>query len=79
MFTIACCIICSIWACISNTCSSVGGGGGLALLLSFVLIGGMVASVGYLIFVKRSEAEIAIEIKDFQLYASRYNDDCNFI
>jgi hypothetical protein len=32
-------------------------------------------SVGHLMIVKRFETEIAIEIKDSQLYASRYNDD----
>jgi hypothetical protein len=32
-----------------------------------------VASVSHLVFGKRFEIEI--EIKDFQLYASRYNDD----
>jgi hypothetical protein len=33
MFAIVYCMVCSIWACMINTCSSVGGGGGLALLL----------------------------------------------
>jgi hypothetical protein len=32
-------------------------------------------SVGHLMIVKRFETEIAIEIKDSQLYASRYNND----
>jgi hypothetical protein len=34
-----------------------------------------VASVGDLIIVKRFEIELKIEIKDSQLYASRYTDD----
>jgi TRAP-type C4-dicarboxylate transport system permease large subunit len=38
-----------------------------------VLIGDTVASVGHLMIVKRFEIEM--EIKDSQLYASRYNDD----
>jgi hypothetical protein len=42
-----------------------------------VLIGDIVASVGYLMIMKRfeTEVEIEIEIKDSQLYASRYNED----
>jgi hypothetical protein len=40
-----------------------------------VLMSGMVASLGHLMIVKRFETEIEIEIKDSQLYASRYNDD----
>jgi hypothetical protein len=40
-----------------------------------VLISDMVASVGHLMIVKRFE----IEIQDSQLYASRYNDDCDSI
>jgi hypothetical protein len=35
----------------------------------------MVASVGHLLTVKRFETEIEIEIKNSQLYGSRYNDD----
>jgi hypothetical protein len=38
-----------------------------------VLIGAIVVSVGHMMIMKRFETEI--EIKDFQLYASRYNDD----
>jgi hypothetical protein len=43
--------------------------------VDIVLIGVVVAvvSVSHLVIGKRSETEI--EIKDFQLYASRYNDD----
>jgi hypothetical protein len=42
-----------------------------------VLIGDIVASVGHLMIMKRFETkvEIEIEIKDSQLYASRYNED----
>jgi hypothetical protein len=42
-----------------------------------VLIGAIVVSVGHVMIVKRFETEIetGIEIKDSQLYASRYNDD----
>jgi hypothetical protein len=40
-----------------------------------VHVGTTVASVGHLIFVKRFETELKIEIKDSQLYASRYTDD----
>jgi hypothetical protein len=40
-----------------------------------VLIGTTVASVGHLMIVKRFETEIDIEIRDSQLYASRYTDD----
>jgi hypothetical protein len=42
-----------------------------------VLIGDIVASVGHLMIMKRfeTEVEIEIEIKDSQLYASRYNED----
>jgi hypothetical protein len=36
---------------------------------------GMVASLGHLMIMKRFDTEIEIEIKDSQLYASRYNDD----
>jgi hypothetical protein len=38
-------------------------------------LSGTVASVGHLMIVKRFEIEMEIEIKDSQLYASRYNDD----
>jgi hypothetical protein len=34
-----------------------------------------VASVGHLMIMKRFEIEVKIEIKNFELYASRYNDD----
>jgi hypothetical protein len=40
-----------------------------------VLIGTTVASVGHLMIVKKFEIEIDIEIRDSQLYASRYTDD----
>jgi hypothetical protein len=40
-----------------------------------VLIGTTVVSVGHLMIVKRFEIEIDIEIRDSQLYASRYIDD----
>jgi hypothetical protein len=40
-----------------------------------VLVGTTVASVGHLMIAKRFETEIDIEIRDFQLYASRYTDD----
>jgi hypothetical protein len=42
--------------------------------VDIILIGVVaVASVGHLVIGKRIETKI--EIKDFQLYASRYNDD----
>jgi hypothetical protein len=44
-----------------------------------VLVGTTVASVGHLIIMKRFEIEEKIEIRDSQLYASRYNDDSDFI
>jgi hypothetical protein len=44
-------------------------------IVFIVLIGTTVASVVHLVVVKRFETEIEIEIKDSQLYASRYNDD----
>jgi hypothetical protein len=40
-----------------------------------VVVGTTVASVGHLMTVKRFEIEEKIEIRDSQLYASRYNDD----
>jgi hypothetical protein len=57
-----CCIVCSIWACIINTCSSVGGGHRLAfvVVVVIVLVGTTVESVGHLMIVKRFE----IEVKD---------------
>jgi hypothetical protein len=51
----------------------------VGIIVVIVLIGGTVASVGPLMILKRFEIEIAIEIKDSQLYASRYNDDYDFI
>jgi hypothetical protein len=44
-------------------------------IVVIVLLSGTVASVGHLMIVKRFEIEMEIEIKDSQLYASRYNDD----
>jgi hypothetical protein len=41
------------------------------IVVVVVLIGTIVASVGHLMIVKRFE----IEIRDSQLYASRYTDD----
>jgi hypothetical protein len=43
----------------------------VGIVIVVVLIGDTGASVGHLMIVKRFE----IEIQDFQLYASRYNDD----
>jgi hypothetical protein len=40
-----------------------------------VVVGTTVASVGHLMIVKRFEIEEKIEIRDSQLYASRYNND----
>jgi hypothetical protein len=40
-----------------------------------VLVGTTVASVGHQMIVKRFETKIDIEIRDSQLYASRYTDD----
>jgi hypothetical protein len=45
----------------------------VVVVVVVVLIGDTVASVGHLMIVKRFEIEM--EIKDSQLYASRYNDD----
>jgi hypothetical protein len=45
----------------------------VGVVVVIVLIGDTVMSVGHLMTVKRFETEI--EIKDSQLYASRYNDD----
>jgi hypothetical protein len=42
-------------------------------IIVIVLMSGTVVSVDHLMIVKRFETEI--EIKDSQLYASRYNDD----
>jgi hypothetical protein len=46
-------------------------------IVVIVLIGDTVVCVGHLMIMKRfeTEIEIEIEIKDSQLYASRYNDD----
>jgi hypothetical protein len=51
----------------------VAGAGCIVVVVVVVLIGDTVASVGHLMIVKRFEIEM--EIKDSQLYASRYNDD----
>jgi hypothetical protein len=40
-----------------------------------VLVGTMIVSVGHLMILKRFEIEIDIEIRDSQLYASRYTDN----
>jgi hypothetical protein len=40
-----------------------------------VLVGTTIASVGHLMIVERFETEIDIEIRDSQLYASRYTDN----
>jgi hypothetical protein len=40
-----------------------------------VLVGTMVVSVGHLMIMKRFEIEEKIEIRDSQLYTSRYNDE----
>jgi hypothetical protein len=40
-----------------------------------VLVGTTVVSVGHLMIVKRFEIEEKIEIRDSQLYTSRYNND----
>jgi hypothetical protein len=42
-------------------------------IVGIVLIGVAIASVHYLVIMKRFETEI--EIKDSHLYASRHNDD----
>jgi hypothetical protein len=42
-------------------------------IVAVVLMSGTIVSVGHMMIVKRFETEI--EIKDSQLYASRYNDD----
>jgi hypothetical protein len=44
-------------------------------IVIIVLMSGTVVGVGHLMIMKRFETEIKIEIKDSQLYASRYNDD----
>jgi hypothetical protein len=35
MLALVCYMVCSIWAYMINTCSNVGGGGGLAMLSLF--------------------------------------------
>jgi ABC-type cobalamin transport system permease subunit len=40
-----------------------------------VLVGTTVASVGHVMIVKRFGTQIDIEIRDSELYASRYIDD----
>jgi hypothetical protein len=47
----------------------------VVVVVVVVLVGTTVASVGHLMIVKRFETEIDIEIRDSQLYASRYTDD----
>jgi hypothetical protein len=47
----------------------------VGIVVVVVLVGTTVVSVGHLMIVKRFEIELKIEIQDFQLYASRYNDD----
>jgi hypothetical protein len=47
----------------------------VAIVVIVVFISNMVVSVGHLMIMKRFE----IDIQDSQLYASRYNDDCDFI
>jgi hypothetical protein len=48
---------------------------GVVVVVVVVLIGTTVVSVGHLMIAKRFETEIDIEIRDSQLYASRYTDD----
>jgi hypothetical protein len=47
----------------------------VAVVVVVVLIGTTVVSVGHQMIVKRFETEIDIEIRNSQLYASRYTDD----
>jgi hypothetical protein len=47
----------------------------VAVVVVVVLVGTTIASVGHLMIVKRFETEIDIEIRDSQLYASRYTDN----
>jgi hypothetical protein len=47
----------------------------VGIIVVVVLIGTTVVSVGHLMIVKRFDIEEKIEIRDSQLYASRYNDD----
>jgi hypothetical protein len=49
--------------------------GVVVVVVVVVLVGTTVASVGHPMIVKRFETEIDIEIRDSQLYASRYTDD----
>jgi hypothetical protein len=47
----------------------------VGIVVVIVLLSGIVESVGHMIIMKSFEIEIEIEIKDSQLYASRYNND----
>jgi hypothetical protein len=47
----------------------------IGTIVVVVLIRSTIVSVCHLMNMKRFETKIGIEIKDFQLYASRYNDD----
>jgi hypothetical protein len=47
----------------------------VGIVVVIVLMTSTVVRVGHLMIVKRFETGMKIEIKDFQLYASRYNDD----
>jgi hypothetical protein len=47
----------------------------VGVVVAVVLVGTTIASVGHLMIVKRFEIEIDIEIRDSQLYASRYTDN----
>jgi hypothetical protein len=47
----------------------------VVVVVVVVLIGTTIVSVGHQMIVKRFEIEIDIEIRNSQLYASRYTDD----
>jgi hypothetical protein len=47
----------------------------VAVVAVVVLVGTTVASVGHVMIVKRFGTQIDIEIRDSELYASRYIDD----
>jgi hypothetical protein len=47
----------------------------VVVVVVVVLIGTTIASVGHLMIVKRFEIEEKIEIRDSQLYTSRYSND----
>jgi hypothetical protein len=47
----------------------------VAVVTVVVLVGTTVASVGHVMIVKRFGTQIDIEIRDSELYASRYIDD----